>query len=204
MRKYSTLTILLAVTASAFAQPEPEVIRPRYGIAAIPDAYPQTTAKDALGSATKAVEKGKFEYLTAHLLDPKFVDDRVNERAAFLEVVVDFDLRAERASQRLNPLAIASESRIPDDPKFFDVAVKAEARNRAFKLVVKDVRDTLAEHPDTLNDFKKFLRVGQFLEAGDAASASVREFKDRQLFFRRTDSRWFVENRQLPEAVEKK
>jgi len=204
MRNCLTLTILLAATSSVFAQAEPEPIPPRYGVPAAPDIYPQLSARDALSSATKAIEKGKFDYLAAHLLDPKFVEDRVNERAAQLVAAVDADYRAERTSQRQNPVAIPAENRLPDDPKLFDVSVKAEARNRAFKLVVKDIRDTLEEHPDHVDDFKKFLRVGQFVDAGDTASANVREFKDRQLFFRRMENRWFVENRQQPEAVEKK
>jgi len=196
--------VLLATAAFAVAQPEVQPIPPRYGVPALPDVFPQVSSKELLVSALRAVERGKFDYLAAHLLDPQFVDDRVGQRAVPLEGGVDRDLRAERASQRANPIATLPEYRIPDDPRLFDLAVRAEARNRAFKLVVKDIRDNLTEHPDHLNDFRKILREGQFVDAGDSASANVKDLKDRQMFFRRIEGRWFVENRQLPDVIEKK
>jgi hypothetical protein len=67
---------LLAISAGPPAD-APKKLANRYGLAADLKTYPQATPKEALGSALKAVEKKRFDYLVAHLADPDFVDDRV-------------------------------------------------------------------------------------------------------------------------------
>jgi hypothetical protein len=49
----------------------------RYGIAPDAVAFPQMTPQEALGSVLKAADMKRFDYLTAQLADPAFVDDRV-------------------------------------------------------------------------------------------------------------------------------
>src|SRR5258708_5962270 len=51
----------------------------RFGVLHDPDAYPQSEPKEALASVVKAVNLKQFDYLLAHLADPKFVDARVEE-----------------------------------------------------------------------------------------------------------------------------
>ena len=78
-----------------------------------------------------------------------------------------------------NP-STSREDRVPADPKGFDEAVRREAARRAFRLVAQDVRGTLDENPDHLTDLRRFLREGPITDAGDTASATLRDAKDRR------------------------
>src|SRR5947209_14549596 len=49
----------------------------RYGIEPDLKSFPQATAKETLASVLKAVDAKRFDYLTAQLADPAFIDDRV-------------------------------------------------------------------------------------------------------------------------------
>jgi len=51
----------------------------RFRIPANTDKYPRDKAEVALASAVKAIELGEIDYLLAHLVDPAFVDKRVQE-----------------------------------------------------------------------------------------------------------------------------
>ena len=66
------------------AQDEPELkLAKRYGYTYEPTLYAQKTPQEALQSVVKAIDARKIDYLLAHLADPKFVDGRVAEYAAF-------------------------------------------------------------------------------------------------------------------------
>ena len=201
MRKSLVVAVLLGAVGPAAAQEPAPSIPPRYGVVVAPEAYPQRTPREALLSAVRAVERGKVDYLVAHLIDPKFVDTRVLARARLIEEDVEKELRAERDAQRLNPPRTGT---LPADPAGFAAAVQQTARERAFRQVVRDIRETLAENPDHMKEFRRFARDGVLVEAGDTASGSLRDVKDRQVFFRKEGARWFVEDRQKAESAEKK
>jgi hypothetical protein len=202
MRKTLGVAVLLGVAGmTAWSQDEPP---PRYGVPPNLDLFPQDAPKAALSSAVKAVEKGRIDYLAAHLIDPAFIDQKVVERAKLLEREVAAELRVLRESQARNPVAIPREDRVPADPKGFDEAVRREAAQRAFRLVAQDIRGTLEENPDHLTDLRRILREGPITDAGDTASAALRGAGDRQVFFRRADNRWYVQDRKRPEPTGEK
>ncbi len=64
------------VRAQAPKDDQPET---RYGIIANLRDYPQSSAKETLGSVLAAIDNGRIDYLLAHLTDPEFVDKRVRE-----------------------------------------------------------------------------------------------------------------------------
>lgn len=200
MRKSLAIAVLLTAWPAAAQEPAPPAA-PRYGVLPAPEAYPQRTPREALLSAARAIERGKVDYLVAHIIDPKFVDARVAARARLIEEDVEKQLRAERDAQRLNPPRAGA---IPVDPAGFAAFVQERARERAFREVVRDVRDTLAENPDHVRDFRRFARDGAIVDAGDTSSGSLRGVPDRQVFFRKEGARWFVEDRQKAEAADKK
>jgi hypothetical protein len=70
---FFTLVIGLAAQAPTQAPPR------RYGIEANLRDYPQETTKEALASVLRASERGRINYLLAHLADPAFVDKRVKD-----------------------------------------------------------------------------------------------------------------------------
>jgi hypothetical protein len=199
MRKTLAIAVLLgAVGLTAWGQDEPPP--PRYGVAPNLDLFPQDTPKAALASAVKAIEKDRIDYLAAHLIDPRFIEQKVADRAQLLERQVEEDLRALRDVQLRDPNAVAREDRIPADPKGFAEAVRREAARRAFRMVSRDIRGTLDENPDHLKDLRRFAREGQFTDAGVAGAAALRG-TDRQVFFRKADNRWYVEDRNRPESA---
>lgn len=193
MRKTLAVAVLLGATALSVGQ-QPEPPAPRYGIAVNLEPYPQASPQEALASALKAADRGKYEYFTAQLLEPKFLDDRVTERGRLLESQVEKDLLAAREAQRRSPSPVPLEERIPDEPKLFAEAVRRAAAVRAFRLVARDVGDTLTEHPDHVKELRRFLRDGQFQITGDSAIVMHRDFKDRQVTLKRVTGRWFVED----------
>jgi hypothetical protein len=188
MRKLVSFAVLFGAATLAVGQ-QPPPIPDRYGVAASPEAYPQGTPKETLASTVRALEKGRIEYVAAHLLDPVFVDAKVSERAKTLEESVDRELRVLREKQRGSPPGV---DRVPLDPAGLAARVQAEAKQRAFRLVTQDMRSLLAENPDHLRDLQRFLRAGEIAESGDTAKATLRDVKDRSVFFRRDGLRWFV------------
>jgi hypothetical protein len=68
----SSSAVLLILTAAAA-----RADGPRHGVALDLNTYPQATAKETLASVLKAVDNKRFDYLTAQLADPTFIDERV-------------------------------------------------------------------------------------------------------------------------------
>jgi hypothetical protein len=66
------------------AQEEPALkLDKRYGYLHEPILFPQKTPQEAMQAIIRAIDHNKIDYLLAHLADPKFVDSRVGEYAAF-------------------------------------------------------------------------------------------------------------------------
>jgi hypothetical protein len=197
MRAASAVALLLGLGALAAAQPAkgPES---RHGVKPRAKQYPQETPRAALRSALLAVEKGDYEYLVAQLLDPKFVDDAVSERAKLFEGGVEIELAKLRDIQRANPDRVTAANRVPFDPKEFRAVAAAKARGLGFRQLTRDVAQKLTEDPQTLKDLGRILRDGSFADG----SATHPDIKHRTLYFRNVGGRWFLENRQAEEKKE--
>ena len=66
---------LLTLAALFVAADDAKMIR--YGVAPDAVAFPQKTPQETLSSVLKSADMRRFDYLTAQLADPAFVDDRV-------------------------------------------------------------------------------------------------------------------------------
>jgi hypothetical protein len=195
MFAFAGLAVLVPLAA---AQPPAEVKVPtRYGVPGNPRVYPQADPKAALASAVKAAEAGRYEYLVAHLLAETFVEGRIDERARQFEGAADADLRALRQRQQQDP-TLDKREQLPVEPAAFAERVRQEARARAFRQVVADVRDKLTEDPTLVTELRRFLREGDVVPEGNAARVVLKDVKDRQVFLTKAGDRWFVENRQQP------
>jgi hypothetical protein len=120
----------------------------RHGIAADTKKYPQATAKEALASIIKAIKANDYDYLTAQLSDPDFVDDRVKRiyGGKFAEQVEDV-----RAA--LGPAALKQLERFLTAGKWSEEKTEAMVelegvRGRCVRLVKKDGRWFLAHRWD--------------------------------------------------------
>jgi hypothetical protein len=77
--------LVLAVCPLVLAaqdEPAPKLDK-RYGYVHEPILFPQKTPQETLQGVVRAIDSNKIDYLLAHLADPKFVDSRVAEYAAF-------------------------------------------------------------------------------------------------------------------------
>jgi hypothetical protein len=204
MRRLFAFAGLVMIVSVAPAQPPAEVkVEARYGIPGNPRLFPQTDAKAVLASAIKAAEAGRYDYLVAHLMDEKFIEGRIDDRAKLIEPSADADLRALRDRQRKD-VTLDKRLQLPDDPNLFNEQVKAEARMRAFKQVLRDVEAKLTEDTTSLKELRRFLREGELISASaEAARITLRDVKDRQVFLKKAGERWFIENRQQAVETEK-
>lgn len=198
---------VLALGSAAFAQERPkgpEEIPVRYGVLLKAKTYPQASPKQALDSVIAAADKKEYDYLVAHLLDPAFVDGRVGDRAKLYEPAIESDLAKKRDAQRRGADAPGGDL-LPDDPAQFRARVAADARTAAYRQLVRDVREKLADDPEVLKDLRRFLRQGTFPEnPAETAKVGLPDVRDRAVYFKKAGDRWYVENRQSEEKEEKK
>ena len=208
MRSLSAFALVLGTAALALPQEgrpkTAEDTPPRFGIAYKGKSYLQATPKDAVQSVIEIVEKGEFNYLVAHLLDPAFVDARLAERAKQLEPLVEQNLATLREYQQKNLDKIDRESRVPVDADKFRERVLRDAKAAAFKQLVADMREKFTEDPEMLKDLRRFRAQGTFpdeKDTGVTAKIGAIDVKDRSLFLKKVADRWFVENRQTDEKA---
>ncbi len=198
MRGLWILPVALIIGSQASAQPNAEE-KPRYGIAANTDLYPQTTPKATLESAIKLLENKRYDYFVAQILDPGVLEAKIRDRAERLEAVVERDLLRKRDEQKASPDSVPAREKLSIEPKEFAAAIAAEAYARSFKFVVKDLQAQLDEYPENLKIFRKFLAEGQVAEAGATASFTHKDIPGKTLYLKNNGKRWFLEDKQADE-----
>ena len=57
----------------------------RLGVESDYEVFPQATPKELMASVAKAIKRERFDYLAAHLMDPAFVDARLDQTKGKLE-----------------------------------------------------------------------------------------------------------------------
>jgi hypothetical protein len=196
----AVLTLAVFGPLSIAQSPSADEPAPKFGIPPLSGMYPQTSPKAALESAVKAIDRGRYDYIVAHLLDDAFVEGRIAARARDLTPGTEADLRAKRDRQRQDPAGVPADEKLSMEPRAFAAAVDAEARNRAFKQVVQEVKEKLGEDPEAVKELKRFARDGTVAETGDTATITLRDVKDRKVFLKKAGNRWFVENKQADDT----
>jgi hypothetical protein len=180
MRPLLSLVSGLLVAGAAAAQPD--AVPPRFEVIHNPDAYPQDTPQRTLTAVLEAIGRDRYDYVVAHLLDPAFVDARLGATQAYFERAA--------ADQFAGTLAGAT---------LRGADLETRVRTLGLRHNVQDltnrVRRKLADEPDHLRDLRRFARDGQFQAAGETATATLPDTKDRALYFKKVGDRWFLENR---------
>ena len=77
--KWAALLILAMPILLAAQEPPALKLAKRYGYQHEQELFPQKTPQESIQSILKALDGKKVDYLLAHLADPKFVDDRIEE-----------------------------------------------------------------------------------------------------------------------------
>jgi len=85
------------------------------------------------------------------------------------------------------------------DPDFVDKRVKDSHRGN-FDELVKETSTKIADNPSGVKELQQFLNAGEWQESGNSAVVTLKDFKDRQIFFRKIGNRWFMENKQKEES----
>ncbi len=193
--RYAAAVLTVWVAAAVSAQPPPKAVTEinRYGVPLKERLYPQTSPQEALRSVLLAVEKGDYVYLTAHLLDPAEVDQRVADRAKLYEAAVEAEMRAQLRRQQQE--FVPRDERVPTDSKGWNALLRQRTQERAFRDVVRQVQDRLTTDLYTLRQLNKIAVSGNFTVSGDTAQASHPEVTDGRLYFKQVNGRWYVENR---------
>jgi hypothetical protein len=179
MRPLITLSVSLVLAAVCAAQ---DAVPPRFDVLYNPDLYKQVTPQDTVKSVLTAIERDRYDYIVAHLLDPAFVDARLATTRTYFERVGADQVAATAAGATLKGADLENRVR--------DVGARLN-----FLDLASRVRKKLNDEPDNIKDLRRFARDGQFQSAGDTATATLKDVKDRALYFKLIDGRWFIENR---------
>jgi hypothetical protein len=131
MPRLFALSVVLIWVAGALAQAPKEAPPKRYGIEANLRDYPQETPKETLASVLRAIDRGRINYLLAHLADPAFVDQRVRQIYGG-----DFDELVRETNDKLtgNPDAVKELRRFLKEGEWEAAETTATAK-------LKDVKD---------------------------------------------------------------
>ena len=197
----SAFLVLLLTAPVALAQPQ-ESTPVRYGVRVESVLYPQATSRQAMATAVALIERKKFDYLTAYLIDSATIDARVAQRATMFLPAIERQLDEVRAQQRLKPGGIPPENRIPDDARKFADMARAQAEALAFKEIVKDVRAHLSEYPEHLALFRKCAADGDFADGASESVATLKTDFEKKVFLKKEGTHWVIEDRKT--EIEKK
>ncbi|HVK08513.1 MAG TPA: hypothetical protein VM597_07020 [Gemmataceae bacterium] len=180
MRPLAAFVLAVACAGSATAQEFLKVVPPRFDVLYNPDLYPQRTPKEALAAALGAIERGRFDYLAAHVMAPGYVDARLRLTQEYFERVAAEQIAT--SGQRLDGRALQE--------RIFDVGTRLNVRN-----LVEEMARKAGEDQEALAGMRRFLREGVFEETGDTAVGRLKDVKDRAVYFKLIDGRWFLDNR---------
>jgi len=109
--RLKVLASLLLVAANLPAQDESKLAK-RYTYDVNEKAFPQDTPVDALKSAVKAIAGGKVDYMMAHLVDPEYVDAKVERYKEFAQGKKDA-----KANAAFRRLVKETEQHFLEDPE---------------------------------------------------------------------------------------
>lgn len=183
---FGLFAIALAFTTAA-AQ-DPDKLITRYNIEVNMVNYPQKSPQDAMKSVSKAIFNGRYDYLLAHLVDPKWVDGRVAEYR---------NLANPRAELQKEDEDIARETDKKEKKrKIIEKEAKDKARTVvAFNRLVGETKKSLEEDPVLMKELRLFARDAEWDTADDKATGTMKNVTPRKVFFQKKDERWFMEEK---------
>jgi len=79
------------------------------------------------------------------------------------------------------------------DPAWVDKWVQQVHRGK-FEAMVRETTELLSKDPTVIKELHRFLREGEWTEDGGRATVSLKDVKDRRVFLRKVEARWYLEN----------
>lgn len=174
-RKLLILGVVLVGAGQSFSQSSEQVFR--NGVLFNPDLYKQATPKECLESVLLSVERNRIDYLINYLMDPNTIDARLKQTSEYYTKIAESEIA-------------------PIPSGLSDIRLEAALRTRQDKVIARAARlgresisvaiqKKLGDDPEALKDLKRFLSEGEFLDAGETATATLKDLPDRKLFFRK-------------------
>jgi hypothetical protein len=186
MRRW--LGLGLIVLAANLSAQEPAKFLTRYNIEFNPINFPQKTPPEAMKSIAKAMENGRFDYMLAHLTDPKYVDPRV---ADYQAIIVPKD-EIQREEDEI--------AREPDAKKRKAKMIEKERKDKArvvvaFNRLVVETRKNFEEDPILLKEIRLLAKSGEWEVDNEKAVGTLKNVTPRRIVLRKREDRWFVEEK---------
>jgi len=182
MRQAFVLLSLMIVAGSALGQVKEER---RYGVRFNPELYPQGTPVETLGSLLRAVDKERFDYIAAFLLDPAFINDQLQITKALFDG---------KATEQVEGEGLAKKG---FDPTFIRNRKRDLAAQMNFENLTRRLKTKLTNDPNALKEINKIYRDGEFKEGGEATTARHPDIKGKLLSFKLVNGRWYIENKMV-------
>ena len=85
------------------------------------------------------------------------------------------------------------------DPTFVDDRVK-KVHGGSFDEFVKETTTKLHDNPAIVKEMTRFLKEAEWEGGESTAVARHKEIKDKEMYLKKVGNRWFLENKQKPEA----
>jgi hypothetical protein len=82
------------------------------------------------------------------------------------------------------------------DPEFVDDRVKLYGGN--FEELVKETTVHMLDNPAVLKELRRFLKEGKWNTFNATTEVSLDDVKNKRVYLRKIDKRWFLEQRQEP------
>jgi hypothetical protein len=180
MRVSIGLLLMLAASPSAQGQIEPDR---RFGLKQTLEIYQQDSPRKTLASLTRALDKGRYDYIVAFLIDPAFIDEQIRQ------VYPTFETRARAQVQK------EAEAGKGYDREFTANRIKELATQASFNHIVARVREHFDNDPENVKALRRMVNAGEFNEGADVTSVKLNDVKDKTLFIRKAGDRWYLENR---------
>lgn len=168
------------------AQEAPQLII-RYNIEFNPINYPQKTPQEAIKSVATALDGGRYNYLLAHLADPRWVDPRVVEHQGVLFPREVTQAEEDEIAREINPML--------KKKKETEKMIKDRARILvAFNRLVTETKKHIDEDPVLLRELRLMARDGQWDIEEDRAIGTLKG-SPRKVVMRKRENRWFMDEK---------
>lgn len=182
MPRIMLVLILLnfSVAQAQEVKPPRQESRPRFDLRAFEDLYPQDTPQKAMQTVLKLLDRDRYDYMLAHLIDPVFVDG---------QLAITYPKFEKQARNRVEDSSPTMEASAKES------LIKKIATQENFQNLQDRLRTTLTDDPGSFKELQRLLKDGVVEESGEAVAVSSKDIKNRKLFLRKIGDRWFLENR---------
>jgi hypothetical protein len=170
MKNWILPAIMFVLAAPAFAQPKKAEPPPHFGVPAETEFYPQDAPKQALASIAKALERGRIDYLLAHLVDPGYTD------------------------QTFGKLYRLKFGKFPEDDRTLPAAEQAARVKETLGDFVNEVNNARASAPKNALRLDRLLKEGNVEEAGTTAKVTLKDDPSALLTLVQVEGRWCMSN----------